>query len=238
MKKFKIDKDVFDLFPELQIAVLDFRNIDNSEVGRAIHLEKAYNKISKIAYQNDVLHTYINDYSQAMKKIKRKKGSLASIEAMAKRVKKGSSIFSVNPVVDLYNYISLSHLFTCGGEDLDCVEGDMVLSFANGNESFVPLGETENKPPREGELIYKDDIGTVVRSWLWREADRTKITRKTKNALIYMELINSSRVEEFEIAVKELSEVITSELGGTCSKAVISRDMPECIIEPLTKIRK
>lgn len=47
------------------------------------------------------------------------------------------------------------------------------------------------------ELIYKDDDGAVVRSWLWREADRTKLTKETRNALIYMELVNKNGQRNF-----------------------------------------
>lgn len=47
------------------------------------------------------------------------------------------------------------------------------------------------------ELIYKDNDGAVVRSWLWREADRTKLTKETRNALIYMELVNKNGQRNF-----------------------------------------
>jgi len=230
MQKFRIEKDVFGLFPELQIAVMVFRNIDNTDKGRDSFLRDACDKVYEKIKDLDTLHPHIEDYSQAMKKIKRKKGSLASIESMAKRIKKGEYIGSVNPVVDLYNSISLYYLFTCGGEDLDKIRGDMVLGFASGEEDFIPLGSCENSPPREGELIYRDDIGAVVRSWLWREADRTKITHESKNVLLYMELVNENRVKEFEEAINKLHQLILNELGGIGSINILTKQLPECEI--------
>lgn len=230
MQKFRIEKDVFELFPELQIAVMVFNNIDNTDGGRESFLKDAYDKIYEKIRDMDTLHPYIEDYSQAMKKIKRKKGSLASIEAMAKRIKKGEPMNSVNPAVDLYNSVSLNYLITCGGEDLDQIKGDMVLGFANGDEDFIPLGGSESSPPREGELIYRDDMGIVVRSWLWREADRTKITHESNNILIYMELVNENRANEFEAAINELCQLILHELGGTGTINILTKESTECAI--------
>ena len=172
-------------------------------------------------------------HRQAMRMIKRKKGCLASIEAMAKRIKKGEYITSINPVVDLYNSVSLSTLITCGGEDLDRIKGDMVLGFANGNEAFIPLGSSENSPPRDGELIYHDDDGAVVRSWLWREADRTKITNASNHILLYMELINEHRAAEFAAAADRLYHLIIDELGGSGVMDIIRKDHPECALCPM-----
>lgn len=230
VRKFRIENDVFGLFPKLQIAVMVFKNIDNTDKGRESFLKGAYDSFYEKIRDTDTLHPYIEDYSQAMKMIKRKKGSLASIEAMAKRIKKGEPMNSVNPVVDLYNSVSLNYLITCGGEDLDQIKGDMVLDFANGDEDFIPLGSSENSPPREGELIYRDDMGAVVRSWLWREADRTKITHQSSNILIYMELVNENRANEFENAINELYQLILDELGGIGTMSILTKESPECAI--------
>jgi DNA/RNA-binding domain of Phe-tRNA-synthetase-like protein len=230
MRKFKIEPEVFDLFPGLQIAVMSFAGINNSGGGRLSLLDQACRTINDKHANLESLHPHIGEYSEAMRKIKRKKGCLASIEAMAKRIVKGDNIGSVNPIVDIYNSVSLSRLFTCGGEDLDCIKGDMVLGFANGDEEFIPLGGREISLPREGELIYHDDRGAIVRSWLWREADRTKITSLTCNALLYMESINQNRSTEFDAAVKELCELVIGELGGARTLHVLSRANPVCDI--------
>ena len=42
-----------------------------------------------------------------------------------------------------------------GGEDLDKVKGDVILTFAGANEPpVVLLGDKESRPPHEGEIIY------------------------------------------------------------------------------------
>ena len=73
---------------------------------------------------------------------------------------------------------------------MDSFEGDLRLTTAAGDEQFVPLGSSENEPPYPGEIIYKDDKGAVCRCWNWREAQRTMLTEKTKNAFLCIELVD------------------------------------------------
>ena len=230
MKRFVIEEKVFEMFPHLEIGVLSFKDVDNSGIGKADMLENVCKSLYERLNSEGEAEGYIKEYSLAMKKFKTKKGAKASIEAMALRIAKGHILGSINPLVDIYNVICLKNLVTCGGEDMDRIEGDMGLCFANGDEEFIPLGEEENKPPKEEELIYRDDKGAVVRGWLWREADRTKITENTKNALLYMELIDGNRKEEFKKIVKELEELVLKELGGQCKSTIINKNNPICEI--------
>lgn len=230
MRRFIIENDVFEMFPELEIGVLTVKGIKNNGEGKGELLEKVCKELYEKLLPLEEMHKDIKTYSMAMKKFKTKKGAKASIEAMTARIKKGHILGSISPLVDIYNVVSLSNLFTCGGEDLDKIDGDMMLCFAKGDESFIPLGEDEEKPPKEGELIYRDNKGAVVRGWLWREADRTKITENTENALLYMELIDENRKEEFKKAIEELQKLVEDELGGKCLQNIINKKTPQCEI--------
>lgn len=227
MKKFMIEDGVFDIFPHLEIGIVALHGVDNRGPGKAELLKAICEDIAAAG----VISPYVTEYKEAMKQIKKKKGASASIDAMVKRILKGNTIGSINKAVDIYNYVSLKHYFTCGGENLDQIQGDMVLGFARGDEPFVPLGEEENAPPREGELIYYDEEGAIVRSWLWREADRSKITETADNILLYMECINPERRDAFSQAVRELTQTVTENLGGEESIAFLSREKPEVVIE-------
>nr|WP_081468068.1 phenylalanine--tRNA ligase beta subunit-related protein [Thermovirga lienii] len=140
---------------------------------------------------------------------------------MLKRISKGEHIGTINPLVDIYNSISLRYALPCGGEDIDKFVGDIRLTTASGNERFVPLGSNENLPPYEGEVIYKDDEGAIVRCWNWRESGRTMLTEETTNAFLCIELVDTSRLKEFENALKDLSTLITENLGGTCKISIL-----------------
>ena len=68
------------------------------------------------------------------------------------------------------------------------VEGDVLLTFATGDEPPVHLlGEPEARAPKPGEVIYRDDLGTLCRRWNWKEAERTKLTAATRHAFLVIE---------------------------------------------------
>jgi DNA/RNA-binding domain of Phe-tRNA-synthetase-like protein len=160
-------------------------------------------------------HPVIAVWREAYKKFKSPRENRASIEALIRRIFNGKPVGNINPLVDIYNYISLKYLLPCGGEDLDAVKGDIRLARAAGDELFMPLGSTVNEPPAEGEVIYRDDQGAICRCWNWREADRTKLTEGTTKAFLCIESVDSSRREAFEVAVKELAELVNKHLGGS-----------------------
>ncbi len=99
-----------------------------------------------------------------------------------KRVKSGKSIGTINPLVDIYNAMSLKYALPHGGEDIDTFVGDVRLTKAVGDEDFVTLGSDKSAPPFEGEIIYKDNAGAICRCWNWRESVRTMLTEETTNA--------------------------------------------------------
>lgn len=111
----------------------------------------------------------------------------SSVEALLRRAIKGEPLPDINPLVNLYNALSLKYLIPFGGEDLDKTQGDIVLEYAQGDEPCVLIGETENRPPKPGEIVYKDDAGILCRRWNWREADRTKLEKSTSRAILVCE---------------------------------------------------
>jgi DNA/RNA-binding domain of Phe-tRNA-synthetase-like protein len=136
-------------------------------------------------------------------------------------VNNGNHLGTINPLVDIYNSISLRYGLPCGGEDIDTFDGDIRLTKAVGNEDFVTLGTDENAPPYEGEIVYKDNKGAICRCWNWREAVRTMLTENTKNVFLCIELIDERRLKEFENALKDLAETVQDNLCGTYKISIL-----------------
>ncbi|WP_139487970.1 B3/B4 domain-containing protein [Brevibacillus dissolubilis] len=225
MPGFIIEDDFWSLFPHAKIGIVICQGIDNSIRDIEIY-EKLLQEAEKEAHKFLSLEEFssnpvISVWREAFQKFKTKKGARCSIEALLKRVKNGNQIGTINPLVDIYNSISLRYGLPCGGEDIDTFAGDIRLTLANGNEPFIPLGNDENAPPYEGEIVYKDDEGAICRCWNWREAKRTMLTEHTKNAFLCIELIDETRSDEFHMALKELSDVVSQHLGGTVKMEVL-----------------
>lgn len=234
MPKFMIEKDFWSLFPQATIGIVICRGIDNS-----IREVEFYEKLLREAAQEAQQHLGMEEFSsnpvvsvwrEAFQKFKTKKGARCSIEALLKRVKNGKPIGTINPLVDIYNSISLRYGLPCGGEDIDTFVGDVRLTQANGTEPFLPLGSDDNAPPYEGEIVYKDDAGAICRCWNWREAQRTMLTEHTTNAFLCMESIDAARRPEFHMALKALSEQVSQKLGGIARIEVLDVNRREMTI--------
>ncbi|EGO62493.1 B3/4 domain-containing protein [Acetonema longum] len=234
MKKFVIEDGFWNLFPNARIGVITCQGIDNSITNTdkykdmIYHSEKEALKYLKNAEfsSNEVIKVW----REAFQKFKTKKGTRSSIEALLKRVHSGNHLGTINPLVDIYNSISLRYGLPCGGEDIDTFAGDIRLTKAVGNEEFVTLGTDENAPPYEGEIIYKDNAGAICRCWNWRESVRTMLTENTKNAFLCIELIDANRLEEFENALKDLAGTVTDHLGGTCKISILDNNNKAVLI--------
>jgi DNA/RNA-binding domain of Phe-tRNA-synthetase-like protein len=235
MKKFIIEEDFWELFPKAKIGVVVFKGIDNT-----VKNVKQYEELI-IKNQKEALKYLSNDnfssnevikvWRDAFKKFKTKKGARSSIEALMKRVDKGNSIGTINPLVDIYNSISLKYALPCGGEDIDTFAGDLRLTKAEGEENFITLGSEKSAPPYEGEIIYKDDKGAVCRCWNWREAVRTMLTEDTKNAFLCIESVDENRSDDLDKALNELAELVENNLGGTYSISILDINNREILID-------
>lgn len=235
MKKFVIEDSFWSLFPNAKIGIVVCQGIDNyirdKEQYAEMILEAEKEALKHLGNAEFSKNQVIKVWREAFQKFKTKKGARASIEALLKRVSNGNHIGTINPLVDIYNSISLRYALPCGGEDIDKFVGDIRLTTAVGNEEFIPLGTDENSPPYEGEIVYKDDKGAICRCWNWREAVRTMLTENTNNAFLCIELTDESRLIEFENALKDLAKKVQDNLGGISKISILDINNKELVVE-------
>ncbi|MFF0828018.1 B3/4 domain-containing protein [Brevibacillus sp. NPDC003359] len=122
MPRFIIEDDFWSLFPQAKIGILICQGIDNSIRDVEIY-EKLLQEAEKEAHKLLSLEEFssnpvISVWREAFQKFKTKKGARCSIEALLKRVKNSNHIGTINPLVDIYNSISLRYGLPCGGEDI------------------------------------------------------------------------------------------------------------------------
>lgn len=231
MKKFIVEESFWELFPNAKIGTIVCQGIDNSikdeEQYKSIIANSEREALKYLTNEEFSSNPVIKVWREAFQKFKTKKGARSSIEALLKRVYNGNNLGTINPLVDIYNSISLRYALPCGGEDIDTFVGDMRLTKAAGDEGFITLGTDENAPPYEGEIVYKDDEGAICRCWNWRESVRTMLTENTENAFLCIESVDESRLEEFKNALKDLAKLIEDNLGGKCRISVVDIDNRE-----------
>lgn len=235
MKKFIIEDDFWNLFPNAKIGIVICRNIDNS-INNESHLKEmllssekeCLNHLQDSEFSKNAV---IKVWREAFQKFKTKKGARSSIEALLKRIYNGNHLGNINPLVDIYNSASLKYALPCGGEDIDTFVGNIKLTQANGNEDFITLGSDKSEPPYEGEIIYKDELGAICRCWNWRESVRTMLTENTKHAFLCIESVDEKRTNSLYEALDYLKENVSSNLGGTCESFVLDVNNKEINLE-------
>lgn len=233
MPAFRLEPDFLALFPEARIGVVLARGLDNrrsapecaalleAEV-RATAERLAGAEIGSLPELPEIAPWRKAYSSFGLKPSKFR----SSIETLLRSALSGR-LRSINPLVDLYNTVSLRHRLPCGGEDLATIEGDLRLTRAQGGEEFVPLGGTASEPPEPGVVIYRDDRGVICNAWNWREADRTKLTEATAGAFLCLESLHPEGGEALRAACEDLAARVREHLGGETRLEVLGGERPE-----------
>lgn len=228
---FKITDQIFRDYPEALVGVVVAQNISNlgeaPEIDRFLREQEA--RVAEEAARANLLeHPRVAAWREAYRKFGAKPQKYhSSIESLVRRVINGQRVPNISKLVDSYNAISLKYLVPAGGEDLDRIRGDVLLTTAEDGEAPILLiGEREERAPKRGEVIYKDDAGAICRRWNWREADRTKLTEQTTNAFFVIEALKSEERGVVEEAIDEMSDLIKSSCGGTVRKEILDRTRP------------
>lgn len=227
----RVEPPVWSLFPELRVGVVVARRIDNADETSAIRcreaLERAVAEVATLPLDDVPNHPAIAPWRAAYRAFGVKPNDhRPSLEGLFRSARRGT-LGTINPLVDLYNAVSLTWLLPCGGEDLATLGGDLVLARAGGGERFVPLGGGAELPPKPGEVVYRDDLGVVCRCLNWREADRTKLTTTTRDAVLVLEALPPEGIKRLEPAVADLAARVGDILGATTTVALLDRDRPE-----------
>jgi DNA/RNA-binding domain of Phe-tRNA-synthetase-like protein len=234
MKKFTVCNDFKSIFPDACFGIVVVKNAKNTTTDNAV-FEQLLRSAEKESEKYTLLeplsaNPVVAEWREAFTKFKTKKGARASIEALLKRVKQGGQLRSISPIVDVYNSISLNYGVSCGAEDIDTFDGDLLLTIANGNEAFCLIDSEENQPPHAGEIVYKDNAGAVCRCFNWRESKRTMITEKSRNVFMIIEMPNSDRIETLKNAIDEMAHLVSKHISDEITTHILTKENSSIVI--------
>jgi len=225
---FSIQKELFDLLPDLTIGVVVATGLDNARPSPEVeHLlfQTLENFRRDFPTEKVQDHPRIKPWRTAFSKLGLSGSKFpSSIESMGRRVLRGDPFPRINPLVDLYNSISLKHLVPMGGHDLDTLVGTISLRFAEGWEPFIPLGGGEKITVPKGELVYRDDQEVLTRNWVWRQCEKDKTTEKTTNVFIPIDVLGEVGQERANEIIGDLSDLVPRYFGGSIFSAVLNRE--------------
>lgn len=140
-----------------------------------------------------------------------------SAEALRKRVLRDGSLPAIDPVVDLYNAISLRYAIPVGGENLAAYSGQPRLVLADGSELFdtVKEGLPAMESPERGEVVWRDDQGVTCRRWNWRQGVRTRLSAADRQMWFILESLPAMPLEALQQAGDALAQGIAQMMPGS-----------------------
>lgn len=105
--------------------------------------------------------------------------------ALRKRVLRDGGIPALDPIVDLYNAVSLRYAVPVGGENIAVYQRAPRLIVAKGTVPFdtVKDGELAVEYPPQDEVIWCDDAGITCRRWNWRQGQNPPGSRSSADVV-------------------------------------------------------
>ncbi|MER7753307.1 phenylalanine--tRNA ligase beta subunit-related protein [Kitasatospora sp. NPDC097643] len=131
-------------------------------------------------------------------------------ESVLRRVAKGDRLPRINSLVDLCNGVSLGSRLPVASCDVGDIAGELTVRFADGGETYLPLGAPEApEHPEPGEVVYADGSGRAhSRRWNWRQSDVIKTDVGRRRLLITVEAVHADGRAVVEQALARLAEAL------------------------------
>jgi DNA/RNA-binding domain of Phe-tRNA-synthetase-like protein len=138
-----------------------------------------------------------------------------SVERLFTFALKRGDLPAINSLVDAYNLVSVRWLCSLGAHDLDRITPPVALRLLTGRETFTPLGRDTPEPLTAGEYGYVDAADRVLCRLDILQAEFSKVTADTVNALLIVEGTAVHAPEILRHAFADAMDLVTRHCGGT-----------------------
>ena len=217
MLNFSISSEIFEKLPELRVGVIEAYGIEQERLScdilGKIHQEQERLRDKLAKYESYKDFPVVKVWHEVFQKlgINPKKYSPA-VENLIRITAKGINLSSINPIVDLENYIALKYLFPVGGQDLAGVKGNIRLEILKTPLPFRALGKEESKIINTQMPVYRDDEKILCIALNSKDCEEAKFTKESRDAIIFIESIKE------EGALKKALEEIEKMIGKASRK--------------------
>lgn len=208
MPEIRIDEKIFAQHPTFRRGIVIARKIDNQGPSRELE-DILKDAVSTAALQPIDLKTdpRILAWNDAHRQFGSNPNKFPPAHcALLKRLQKpGVQLPLINKVVAIMNINSIQNVMPVGGDDVIRAAGSLELRYAEGSESFTPLGNPDQtEQPFPGEVIYvvPESKEVMCRRWNWRNGHKTRIAEDTRVIVMNIDGLGSDS-EARSIAVRD-----------------------------------
>lgn len=231
MTVFQYQSDVLARYPNLVGGVITAHGVTNGATPSALldayHAEQTaalariggtpLSQIESLAAWRGVFRSFGVDPTQIR----------SASEALLRRLTKQGDIPSINALVDLGNLVSIRYALPVAIVDLRAVTGAITVRFADGDEPFTNLGQTEITHPDPGEVIFADAADLVfARRWCWRQSDQCAARDDTTDILVTVEAQHEGGRAAVEAAVRDLTVLLAPLTSSALTSAILDHSLP------------
>lgn len=225
--RYSVDPSVFEINPRIKFGILVGRALQNSETlpSDQARLRNAEQKMRE-SYQDTQVRELLNIslYRSIMTKAGINPNKYPpSVEAMFKRIIKGTSLPAINALVDLCNAISIEQMISLGAHDLADIHADLEVRFAKGGDLFLPFGATDYESVDVGELVFVSGNKVQTRKWIWRQSELGKTTIDSKNLFFQLVGFDDDKGASLNKAMEDIEHLITERFQGSCERYIVDQ---------------
>lgn len=192
--RLEVAPEVFALLPGLTIAVVAAPHVATSSVSPAVVAlwRSAWTDAGAkgAKYGNAQSHPRVKTWRETWQRLGiSNKQYPSSIEALLRRALKGGEPFSISPLVDFYNAISLRHTVPAGAFDSGQLDRGVELRLTRPGDTFTALDAEQPEPVPPGEIAYASGSTVLTRHIVWRQARTGLVTPQTRDVFFVSEVL-------------------------------------------------
>lgn len=228
-----VDPEIWRLFPGMRIALVRAAGIDNRSPNPAAARawREAWAAAGALDVPNAQSHPRVAPWREALRAAgSPPKKYPAAIESLLRRALKGGDPFSINPLVDFYNAVSLRHVSPAGGFDLGAVAGPprgsrtVELRLTRPGDRFHPLGGEATEEVPAGEVAYCDGSDVLTRHFVWRQSEKAAIRPETTEVLLMSEVLAAIEPGVVAAVLDDLATGLREHFGVDVEAGVLAAD--------------
>jgi DNA/RNA-binding domain of Phe-tRNA-synthetase-like protein len=146
---------------------------------------------------------------------------------------KGGDPFSISPLVDFYNAISLRHIVPAGGFDLDQLDADpLELRLSRAGETFLALDGSAPETVPPGEVSYASGDAILTRHFVWRQSRLGALVPATRTLFLVSEVLGEVEAHGggtvADTVLADLCDGLRDYFGVTARPFLLDAATPSC----------
>ncbi len=225
--KYHIEPWLFEKAPDVCFGIVIGENMSNtaSSDEDVQRLRSAESKLRRDSGDKELKEEpYIARYRNALQNVGINPNKYTnSVEAMCKRILKGTNLPAINSLVDTCNAISIEETMSLGGHDLDEIHEDLCVRRSRKGDVYLPFGSTEYEELEDGEVIFTSGNTVQTRQWLWRQSEIGKMTLDTKNVFFQLVGFEGDHFARLQRAMDLLATLISDRFNGTARTYIVNK---------------